>query len=238
MEEENKEAQNSVETEAGQPQANEEKLDSFFGETKEEPQQTDKVDVAKEEKKQRDFEKAFFKERDENKKLKAEMESKNQNQPQPAEVPAEAEEGINLLKRVVGEAVEPYLGNLKEQQEKQIVSEFQKKEYVDILSNEIQGELKNIPESLPLNDRLEQARLMAIGKNADKIVEAALETGREAGYKNRSFKKAQGTIKETPASNYKDDFFKRLDSGNVSKEEYKERLDEVRKYEREQLNIN
>jgi len=147
--------------------------------------------------------------------------------------------GINLLQHIISKEVSKIAKPLEAQREEIVLKEFEEKQYVKELAPQIQAKLNTQPDYLkdqPLEIRLEQARRDAIAENLDVITKAAVEVGEEQGSKGRQLKENQGGLKEQPnRTEGKDDFFKRLETGDVSDEEYKERYDEVQQYHKDKL---
>ncbi len=226
-------------TQTGSDESSDDTLDSLLGgETGDESSAKEQLpaeDASKEEKKHRDFEKAFYKEKEENKRLKAEKK----------EIPAsetgtDEERGLALLRQVVSEALEPHLGSLKEQNEKQVMADFKQKQYVDVLGERIMDEYKDIPKTGNLARDLETARKAAIGNNIDLIVSTALEVGKSEGFRNRDFKRNLGTNRQTPrgGGSAESVLFERYNNGELSAKEIAEHQDEIDEWEAEQLGVN
>jgi hypothetical protein len=210
-------------------------------------QQTDK-----EEKKARDFEKGMYKFQDlykQEKSKREQLEREKQTptapenrEPTPDEILANAtpeeKKGVEILTHIIRKEISQIAGPLEKRNEEVILKEFEDKPYVKELAPQIQAKLNEQPDYLksqPLEIRLEAARRDAITDNIDTVTQIAVEVGREQGQSNRQLKQNQGGLKGQPARQEgKDDFFKRLETGDVSDEEYKERHDEVKEYYKEQ----
>lgn len=178
--------------------------------------QEDSQVSSKEEKKQRDFERAYFKEREENKKLKAQLEGGQSATVE--KLPAQEDEALGVLKGLMRDVIR------EERETSMALQDVKEKPYFEIVENQVLQIAKTLPESLSDKERLDRAYDKAVADNLDTIIKTAREVGQEEGYKNRSFKQAQGGVRPTPSSNTlgKDDQQERYFRGELADDEYRE----------------
>lgn len=217
-------------------------LDNLLGDTQDETSQEEyqpDESTLKEEKKQRDFEKAYFKAREEIKNLKSQMVTTKASPETVSNAPLATDEE-KYLENLIAGTVRKVLN--ESQETSQTIAEIKSKPYFNVLEDKILEISKTLPSNISDKERLETAYQRAAADNLDLIVKTAVEYGQEAGFKNKTFKKAQGLIRPTPANGTMpkgDDLRQRFSDGSLSDEEYRElRADgTLDKWEQEELNI-
>jgi len=243
--------QNSDETQSGE--STEKELDDLI-DTKEESKpdgreesetKTDETEIDstshKEEKKQRDYKKAFEKILAENKELKSKMTSQPEVKPDADVKTGESEdEGVAQLRQIIRE--ESLRAIRENQGVSEAIEEVSSKPYFNILGDKVLEKTKTLT-SGSAKEKLETAYNMVVAENIDTIVNTALKVGQQDGFKNRIFKKSQGTVKETPSNNRNNgtnDQQARFATGDLTDEEYKELREDgtLERWEKEELGVN
>lgn len=145
------------------------------------------------------------------------------------------EQAINLLRDIVGETVQSALAPL---QEEKVWNDFERKPYVSALQPEIVAELKKLPESMPLAQRLETARKEAIVNNLDAIRDIEKETGLKQAYNNQQTKRGNaglGARSGAPAAAHDSVVDRVMRGENVSTEDYRSNLTEIRRAQQREI---
>lgn len=182
-----------------QPQADTPTPEQPTEETAEEPSQEDK-----ESKKDRDFERGMHKYREEWKtereaRIKLEEEMRALKQTPTTEINSDDPEvqAKQFLKSVVDEAIAPLKDELASTKEKETRNTFFQDPTAATLQPEIEIELESIPKNLPLSQRLDMAKGLAISKNLDVFRKVERELGAERAYANKELKAANNGIGES-----------------------------------------
>lgn len=217
--------------------------DEEEGSSQDEDQDTTKEEKAeapvdKEEKKQRDFEKAFYKEKELRKQAEAKVKVPVDPESGKPEMSEQDKQGLDLLQDMINKAVEPIIAPIKEQSDRAFLQEFKQQPYVDVLEKQILSEYHSMDRSGDLKKDLETARKAVISDNIDTIVQSAISVGQKDGFKNRSFKQGQAPIRETARSGAKNDIFDRYESGDLSSKELAEHQDEIDEYESDKFGVS
>ncbi len=245
MPEEELEAQNTGEEtpEPAQPEGGEEK-NAQEPVQEEEPQE--EVQEDKEAKKQRDFERAFFKEKEtirtlkeENERLRSQVSSIPEigNLPEPQN--EEQQAAINLLKSVVNDAVAPIASKLEESEREKAIDEVGKMSYSGDFADEIAEEMERLPSAIPFKARLIQARNNVIAANLDTIMENNRNVGKEEAYNNQAIKKTKVLGNQPSKANNAEtkSLFQKFQDGELTPEEYAKNRDEIDKQTKAELGI-
>lgn len=202
---------------------------------KESPEPSETVDQEKESKKQRDFEKAFFKSEARRKEVEAKLaELQTPANPAPAELTDEA------VKSFIKQSVVEALGDVGDRGD--AVREIKQRPYFSVLESKILEIKDTLPQGLSDREKLDQAYKIAAGENIDLIVETALKVGQDSVRKNREFKANLGGIRETPSvqpSGTKQDQLDRYQRGTLSEAEYRELREDgtLEEFDKQQLGI-
>jgi hypothetical protein len=239
MNEDEERTQNSEESESEESAGK--KLDDVLGAGEEKSDEDagagDDESTLKEEKKQRDFERAFYKANEKAKRLEAELKAKNE---------VETDTGGEATKRLQKDE-EAYLKDLfrevihEDRETSLAIEDMKSKPYFDVLEGKILEIASKLPSNLSHKEKLETAYQKAAADNLDLIVETAVKFGQEDGFKNRNFKKNQGSIKATPANKTANlsDQQDRYRKGELTDEEFTELRNDgtLEQWDREELGI-
>lgn len=211
-------------------------LDSLLGAETEEAA-SPALEEDKSEKKERDFERAFFKQKEETKRLKEELAARDT---QVAPEQQLNQEGDAYLRNLIRETVEPYFGTVVEKQERDLITDFQRdNEYADALAEPMLNYLASKKIERPTREDLEIAYSVSLKNNLPKIIEVTRGVGQEEGFKNRAFKQAQGSMRESSKiSKAENDIMERYDKGELSSKELEEHADDIEAWETENLGVS
>lgn len=183
------------------------------------------------EKKQKDFEKATYKFRNLFKEKSKEVEELKKQMQTSTAPDREA------LKELIEEALAPIKQVIEKQTESQILDEIAQMPYSNELAEHIKSEYDKLPASMDLRTRMMTARSSAIANNLDVIIQANREVAKEEAYGNQGLKSTK-TLGERPTNQGQSkSLLERLQSGELSSQEYMENRDEIMKLHREGLGL-
>lgn len=176
--------------------------------TGETPAEAPIPDEDKEAKKERDFEKGMYKFRDLYKakddevgQLRRELEEIKSRQNQP-DTPPEEQEALGILRKLFAEEIAPIKEELSSVKEEKIWDKFESDPIVRTLGPEVKAELDNLDpalKSLPLEQRLNTAKALAIANNLPTIQKAYKDLGIEQAYTNQAVKRGQSGLGQSPS---------------------------------------
>lgn len=150
---------------------------------------------------------------------------------------SEDEKGLAILdqrlERILDRKMEPLMQQVTQQKEEQVWNDFEQEKFVQELKQPILQEFNNLDPRLPLEQRLQYAKGLAVSKNLDLIIkvnrDVAAEQATENAYQNQDLKRGQrgGGPRPSNATQPADDLLTRVKEGRVSDQEWRERSTEI-----------